>query len=70
MHRFSFVLQRRLNTIAFLDQHPFVRGISKYRVASVLLIRSDDDHSSLFPLMIMVYKVNLITSREIFYIVM
>lgn len=59
-----------IDAIPFLDQHLFARGISKNQVASVFLTHLHDDHSSLFPLMLMPHKVDLITTREIFYMAM
>lgn len=55
-----------IDAIPFLDQHLFARGISKNQVAAVFLTHLHDDHSSLFPLMLMPHRVDLITSREIF----
>ncbi|MFK7862788.1 MAG: cyclic nucleotide-binding domain-containing protein [Pseudohongiellaceae bacterium] len=55
-----------IDAIPFLDQHLFARGISKNQVASVFLTHLHDDHSSLFPLMLMPHKIDLITTREIF----
>ncbi|MFT4863689.1 MAG: CRP-like cAMP-binding protein [Pseudohongiellaceae bacterium] len=55
-----------IDAIPFLDQHLFARGISKNQVAAVFLTHLHDDHSSLFPLMLMPHKVDLITTREIF----
>ena len=55
-----------IDAIPFLDQHLFARGISKNQVAGVFLTHLHDDHSSLFPLMLMPHKVDLITTREIF----
>lgn len=55
-----------IDAIPFLDQHLFARGISKNQVAAVFLTHLHDDHSSLFPLMMMPHKVDLITTREIF----
>lgn len=59
-----------IDAIPFLDQHLFARGISKNQVAAVFLTHLHDDHSSLFPLMMMPHKVDLITTREIFYMAM
>ena len=59
-----------IDAIPFLDQHLFARGISKNQVASVFLTHLHDDHSSLFPLMMMPHKVDLITTREIFHMAM
>ncbi|PCJ16726.1 MAG: hypothetical protein COA96_18270 [SAR86 cluster bacterium] len=55
-----------IDAIPFLDQHLFARGISKNQVAAIFLTHLHDDHSSLFPLMIMPHRVDLITTREIF----
>ncbi|MEX0965505.1 MAG: cyclic nucleotide-binding domain-containing protein [Pseudohongiellaceae bacterium] len=55
-----------IDAIPYLDQHLFARGISKNQVAAVFLTHLHDDHSSLFPLMLMPHRVDLITSREIF----
>ncbi|MBL4573922.1 MAG: cyclic nucleotide-binding domain-containing protein [Gammaproteobacteria bacterium] len=55
-----------IDAIPFLDQHLFARGISKNQVAAVFLTHLHDDHSSLFPLMLMPHRVDLITTREIF----
>lgn len=59
-----------IDAIPFLDQHLFARGISKNQVASVFLTHLHDDHSSLFPLMLMPHKIDLITTREIFFMAM
>ena len=55
-----------IDAIPFLEQHLFARGISKNQVAAVFLTHLHDDHSSLFPLMLMPHRVDLITTREIF----
>lgn len=55
-----------IDAIPFLDQHLFARGISKNQIAAVFLTHLHDDHSSLFPLMLMPHKVDLITTNEIF----
>lgn len=59
-----------IDAIPFLEQHLFARGISKNQVASVFLTHLHDDHSSLFPLMLMPHKIDLITTREIFFMAM
>lgn len=59
-----------IDAIPFLDQHLFARGISKNQVAAVFLTHLHDDHSSLFPLMLMPHKIDLITTREIFHMAM
>lgn len=55
-----------IDCIPFLDEHLFARGISKNQIAAVFLTHLHDDHSSLFPLMMMPQRVDLITTREIF----
>ena len=59
-----------IDAIPFLDQHLFARGISKNQVTAVFLTHLHDDHSSLFPLMLMPHTVDLITTREIFHMAM
>ena len=59
-----------IDCIPFLDQHLFARGISKNQVAAIFLTHLHDDHSSLFPLLLMPHQVDLITTREIFYMAM
>ena len=55
-----------IDCIPFLDQHLFARGISKNQIAALFLTHLHDDHSSLFPLLLMPHRVDLITTREIF----
>lgn len=55
-----------IDCIPFLDEHLFARGISKNQIAAVFLTHLHDDHSSLFPLMMMPQRVDIITSREIY----
>lgn len=55
-----------IDCIPFLDEHLFARGISKNQIAAVFLKHLHDDHSSLFPLMLMPQRVDIITSREIY----
>lgn len=55
-----------IDCIPFLDEHLFARGISKNQIAAVFLTHLHDDHSSLFPLLQMPQRVDLITTREIF----
>ncbi len=59
-----------IDSIPFLDQHLFARGISKNQVSAVYLTHLHDDHCAMFPLMLMPHKVEIITTREIFYIAM
>jgi CRP-like cAMP-binding protein len=55
-----------IDSIPFLDQHLFARGISKNQVSAVFLTHLHDDHCAMFPLMLMPHKVEVITTREIF----
>jgi CRP-like cAMP-binding protein len=55
-----------IDSIPFLDQQLFARGISKNQVSAVFLTHLHDDHCSMFPLMEMPHCVEVITTREIF----
>ena len=55
-----------IDSIPFLDQHLFARGISKNQVSAVFLTHLHDDHCSMFPLMDMPHRVEVITTLEIF----
>ncbi len=55
-----------IDSIPFLDQHLFARGISKNQVTAVFLTHLHDDHCSMFPLMEMPHRVEVITTLEIF----
>jgi len=55
-----------IDAIPFLDQHLFARGISKNQVSAVFLTHLHDDHCSMFPLMVMPHRVEVITTQEIF----
>jgi len=55
-----------IDSIPFLDQHLFARGISKNQVSAVFLTHLHDDHCSMFPLMEMPHRVEVITTEEIF----
>ena len=55
-----------IDSIPFLDQHLFARGISKNQVSAVFLTHLHDDHCSMFPLMDMPQRVEVITTQEIF----
>lgn len=59
-----------IDAIPFLDQHLFARGISKNQIAALFLTHLHDDHCSMLPLMMMPHRVEVITSREIFYMAM
>ena len=55
-----------IDSIPFLDQHLFARGIAKSQISAVFLTPLHDDHCSLFPLMNMPQQVEIITTQEIF----
>ncbi len=55
-----------IDSIPFLDQHLFARGISRNQISAVFLTHLHDDHCSMFPLMEMPHRVEVITTREIF----
>ncbi len=55
-----------IDSIPFLEQHLFARGISKNQISAVFLTHLHDDHCSMFPLMEMPHRVEVITTEEIF----
>jgi len=55
-----------IDSIPFLDRHLFARGISRNQVSAVFLTHLHDDHCSMFPLMEMPHRVEVITTVEIF----
>jgi hypothetical protein len=55
-----------IDSIPFLDQQLFARGISRNQVSAVFLTHLHDDHCSMFPLMEMPHRVEVITTVEIF----
>jgi CRP-like cAMP-binding protein len=55
-----------IDSIPFLDQHLFARGISRNQISAVFLTHLHDDHCSMFPLMEMPHRVEVITTAEIF----
>lgn len=55
-----------IDAVPFLDQHLLARGISKNQVSAVFLTHLHDDHCAMFPLMMMPYRVEIITTREIY----
>lgn len=59
-----------IDSIPFLDQHLYARGISKNQISAVFLTHLHDDHCSMFPLMLMPHRVDIITTKEIFYMAM
>jgi hypothetical protein len=59
-----------IDALPFLDQNLLARGISKNQISAILLTHLHDDHCSMFPLMMMPHKVEVITTHEIFYMAM
>ena len=55
-----------IDSIPFLDHHLFARGIARNQVSAVFLTHLHDDHCSMFPLMEMPHRVEVITTEEIF----
>ncbi|MBN4075028.1 MAG: hypothetical protein COA71_07105 [SAR86 cluster bacterium] len=55
-----------IDSLPYLDKHLFARGISKNQISAVFLTHLHDDHCSLFPLLLMPRKVNIISTREIY----
>ncbi|MFT4821126.1 MAG: CRP-like cAMP-binding protein [Candidatus Pseudothioglobus sp.] len=55
-----------IDALPFLDQNLLARGISKNQVSAILLTHLHDDHCSMFPLMAMPHKVDVITTPEVF----
>jgi hypothetical protein len=59
----SYIL---IDSVPFLNRHLAARGISKNQVSALFLTHLHDDHCSMFPLMEMPHRVEVITTREIF----
>ena len=59
-----------IDSIPFLDAHLYARGISKNQISSIFLTHLHDDHCSMFPLMEMPHKVDVISTVEIFQMAM
>jgi hypothetical protein len=55
-----------IDSIPFLDQHLYARGISRNQVSALFLTHLHDDHCSMFPLMEMPHQVEVITTLEIY----
>lgn len=55
-----------IDSSPFLDQNLFARGIAKNQVSAVFLTHLHDDHCSMFPLMMMPHRVDVITTKEIY----
>jgi CRP-like cAMP-binding protein len=55
-----------IDSIPFLDAHLYARGISKNQISCLFLTHLHDDHCSMFPLMEMPHRVEVITTAEIY----
>ncbi|MCP3690244.1 MAG: cyclic nucleotide-binding domain-containing protein, partial [Gammaproteobacteria bacterium] len=62
-HNGEYIL---IDSIPFLSQHLHARGIARNQISSVFLTHLHDDHCSMFPLMEMPHRVEIITTREIY----
>lgn len=62
-HNGDYIL---IDSIPFLDSHLHARGIAQNQIRAVFLTHLHDDHCSMFPLMNMPHRVEVITTREIF----
>ena len=62
-HNGDYIL---IDSIPFLEWHLHARGIARNQITSVFLTHLHDDHCSLFPLMEMPHRVEIITTREIY----
>ena len=59
-----------IDSSPFLDQNLFARGIAKNQISALFLTHLHDDHCSMFPLMMMPHRVDVITTKEIFHMAM
>jgi hypothetical protein len=59
-----------IDSIPFLDEHLYARGISKNQISAIFLTHLHDDHCAMFPLMMMPHQVEVITTKEIFHMAM
>ena len=55
-----------IDCISFVDQHLLARGLSKNQVSSVLLTHLHDDHCNMFPMMLAPRRIELLTTREVY----
>ncbi len=62
-HNGDYIL---IDSIPFLDSHLHARGIAQNQIRAVFLTHLHDDHCSMFPLMAMPHRIEVITTREIF----
>ncbi len=62
-HNGDYIL---IDSIPFLGNHLHARGIAQNQIRAVFLTHLHDDHCSMFPLMNMPHRIEVITTREIF----
>ncbi len=62
-HNGDYIL---IDSIPFLSQHLHARGIAHTQITAVFLTHLHDDHCSMFPLMEMPHRIEIITTREIY----
>ncbi|MDH5353221.1 MAG: cyclic nucleotide-binding domain-containing protein [Gammaproteobacteria bacterium] len=62
-HNGDYIL---IDSIPFLNQHLHARGIAHTQITAVFLTHLHDDHCSMFPLMEMPHRIEIITTREIY----
>ena len=62
-HNGDYIL---IDSIPFLGSHLHARGIAQNQIRAVFLTHLHDDHCSMFPLMNMPHRIEVITTREIF----
>ncbi|MCP4490335.1 MAG: cyclic nucleotide-binding domain-containing protein [Gammaproteobacteria bacterium] len=62
-HNGDYIL---IDSIPFLNAHLHARGIARNQITAVFLTHLHDDHCSMFPLMEMPHRVEIITTREIY----
>ncbi len=62
-HNGDYIL---IDSIPFLDCHLHARGIAQNQIRAVFLTHLHDDHCSMFPLMNMPHRVEIITTRQIY----
>lgn len=55
-----------IDSLPFLDNHLYARGISKNQISAVFLTHLHDDHCAMFPLMLMPHRVEVISTKEIY----
>ena len=62
-HNGDYIL---IDSMPFLDEHLFARGISKNQISGVYLTHLHDDHCAMFPLMLTPHRIEVMTTPQIF----